>query len=186
MSLLQALADIAVLQTAVSGLQSSVSSLQSSVSSLQSSVASHTSNIASLQSSVSTNASNISSLQTQVAFSASVINTLTDSNNAQQTELDEMSTYLDKCKECGKNGNLHPLYQCSNCGWKKMRNCVKVCRVCNFRNFPQNSGDPLLKECDTCHIDYPIADYNGSSNRCKYCDLVFSTYRNAQKYYLDF
>lgn len=128
----------------------------------------------------------IAALQVSVASLQDSVAVLQGSSASDSSRLDTIEAYELACKECGKTGELHPLYSCSNCGWPKLRDCVKVCRICSVRNLPQDSGDPNLKECDTCNIDYPLADYTNESTRCKFCDLIFSNYMYTDKYYLDF
>jgi hypothetical protein len=83
-----------------------------------------------------------------------------------------LTTNQDECLTCGKTGEYHSMYACTNCGFKKLRNCQHVCKICNVRNYPA-SEDPGLRECAWCYIDYPVSDYHDDSGRCNDCVLQY-------------
>lgn len=179
MSLLQALADIATLQTTVATLQSTITSIQS-VNTTQNT------NIASLQAANANQDTQISVMQNDITAAQIDIGTLENQNTTQDDEIELVKDYCEECSSCGQDETeLHNRYICTNCGYNRNRRCIAVCRVCDFRNVPLTT-DPTRRECVRCHVAYKLTEFNGSATQCKQCDIIFLNYRNATKYYLDF
>ncbi len=179
MSLLQALADIATLQTTVANLQSTITSIQS-VNTTQNT------NIASLQAANTNQDTQISVMQNDITAAQIDIGTLENQNTTQNDEIEQVRDYCEECSSCGQDETeLHNRYICTNCGYNRNRRCIAVCRVCDFRNVALTT-DPTRRECVRCHVAYKLAEFNGAATQCKQCDIIFLNYRNATKYYLDF
>ncbi len=186
MSLLQALADIATLQSTVSALQSSITSIQSVNTTQNTNIAALQSAVTSIQSVNSTQDSQISVLQNDVTAAQLDIASANTQNADQQNDIDLVKDYCEECSSCGQDEiELHNRYICTNCGYNRNRRCIAVCRVCDFRNIPLTT-DPTRRECVRCHVAYKLTEFNGAATQCKQCDIIFLNYRNATKYYLDF